>query len=192
MNRSLLLIALLTCTSAMADSASQVTSTSTIQSSGVGYSGNLNINQAAGDQQQQTNVRAIAIGTNAGASTSVNQKLTTPADRSINASSTIGGNSFSNGSGALGVNQSSGANNQMVNAMRISISANPQGIDDSVLSQQNVALLPSSGATDAHQGSRQVVTSDQAFTGSRGVTQVNQSAGVGNRMANTLSIRVAD
>lgn len=192
MNRSLLLIALLTCTSAMADSASQVSSTSTIQSSGVGYSGNLNINQAAGDQQQQTNVRAIAIGTNAGASTSVNQKLTTPADRSINASSTIGGNSFSNGGGALGVNQSSGANNQMVNAMRISISANPQGIDDSVLSQQNVALLPSSGATDAHQGSRQVVTSDQAFTGSRGVTQVNQSAGVGNRMANTLSIRVAD
>ncbi len=192
MNRSLLLIALLTCTSAMADSASQVTSTSTIQNSGAGYTGNLTINQAAGDQQQQTNVRAIAIGTNASASTSVNQKLTTPADRSINASSTIGGNSFSNGSGALGVNQSSGANNQMVNAMRISISANPQGIDDSVLSQQNVALLPSSGATDAHQGSRQVVTSDQAFTGSRGVTQVNQSAGVGNRMANTLSIRVAD
>ena len=52
MNRSLLLIALLTCTSAMADSASQVTSTSTIQNSGAGYTGNLNINQAAGDQQQ--------------------------------------------------------------------------------------------------------------------------------------------
>lgn len=123
---------------------------------------------------------------------SITQKITTPADRSMNATSSIGGNSFSNGNGALGVNQSAGANNQMINAMRISVSAAPQSIDDSALSQQNVALLPSSGATGTSQGSRQVVTSDQAFTGSRGVIQVNQSAGVGNRMANTLSIRVAD
>lgn len=192
MKLSLLLLALLACSSAMADSAGPVTDTSTIVNSGAGYTGGLNLNQAAGDQQQQTNVRAIAIGTEAKAVTRVTQKLDTPADRSVNASSTIGGNSFSNGNGVLGVNQSSGANNQMVNAMRISISAKPQSIDDSVLSQQNVTLVPSSGATDAQQGSRQVVTSDQAFTGSRGVIQVNQSAGVGNRMANTLSIRVAD
>ncbi|MGZ0701628.1 adhesin [Pseudomonas piscis] len=192
MKSSLILLALLGCASAMADGGSQVQDTATLSNSGSSYKGNLNINQAAGDQQQQANVRAIAIGTQAGASTSVNQKITTPADRSANASSTIGGNSFSNGNGALGVNQSSGANNQMVNALRISISANPQGMDDSALSQQNVALLPSSGAPDTHQGSRQVVTSDQAFTGSRGVVQVNQSAGVGNQMANTLSIRVAD
>ncbi|MCK9801809.1 adhesin [Pseudomonas sp. MAFF 302030] len=192
MKLSLLLLALLACSSAMADSAGPVTDTSTIVNSGAGYTGGLNLNQAAGDQQQQANVRAIAIGTEAKAVTRVTQKLDTPADRSVNASSTIGGNSFSNGNGVLGVNQSSGANNQMVNAMRISISAKPQSIDDSVLSQQNVTLVPSSGATDAQQGSRQVVTSDQAFTGSRGVIQVNQSAGVGNRMANTLSIRVAD
>ncbi|MCU7646707.1 adhesin [Pseudomonas piscis] len=192
MKLSLILLALLGCTSAMADSGSQVQDTAIIGNSGAGYKGNLNINQAAGDQQQQANVRAIAIGTNASASTGVTQKITTPANRSVNASSTIGGNSFSNGNGALGVNQSSGANNQMANALRISISANPQGMDDSALSQQNVALLPNSGAPDTHQGSRQVVTSDQAFTGSRGVVQVNQSAGVGNQMANTLSIRVAD
>ncbi|MCJ7959381.1 MAG: adhesin [Pseudomonas sp.] len=192
MKHSLLLLGLLACTTAMADNPSQVQDSATLVNSGSSYNGNLNINQAAGDQQQQTNIRAIAIGSNAKASTSVTQKLTTPADRTVNASSTIGGSSFSNGSGALGVNQSSGANNQMVNALRISISANPQSIDDSALSQQNVALLANSGASDAQQGSRQVVTSDQAFTGSRGVIQVNQSAGVGNRMANTLSIRVAD
>lgn len=192
MKRSLILLALLGCTSAMADSGAPVQDTATLSNSGARYTGNLNINQAAGDQQQQTNARAIAIGTNASASTSVTQKITTPADRSVNASSTIGGNSFSNGNGALGVNQSSGANNQMANTLRISISANPQGMDDSALSQQNVALSPNSGAPDTHQGSRQVATSDQAFTGSRGVVQVNQSAGVGNQMANTLSIRVAD
>jgi hypothetical protein len=163
-----------------------------IQDAGVQYKGNLNVNQAAGDQQQQTNVRAIAIGTNASATTSVQQKINTPANPSMNATATIGGTSFSNGNGVLGVNQSAGANNQMANAARISISAGPQSVDDSALSQQNVALLPNSGATGSQTGSRQVVTSDQAFTGSRGIIQVNQSAGVGNRMANTLSIRVAD
>jgi hypothetical protein len=192
MNRALLLLALFGCTSVMADPGVKTINTADIQDSGTQYRGNFNVNQAAGDQQQQTNVRAIAIGTGAGATTLVNQRLNTPANPSMNATATIGGTSFSNGNGVLGVNQSAGANNQMANVVRISISAAPQAIDDSALSQQNVALLPSSGATGTPTGSRQVVTSDQAFTGSRGVIQVNQSAGVGNRMANTLSIRVAD
>ena len=192
MNRSLLLLALLGCTSVMADSGVSSMNNASIQNSGTQYRGNFSINQAAGDQQQQANVRAIAIGTEAGATTSVQQKITTSANPSMGATANIGGISFSNGNGVLGVNQGVGANNQMANAMRISISAAPQAVDDSALSQQNVALLPNSGATGTPNGSRQVVTSDQAFTGSRGVIQVNQSAGVGNRMANTLSIRVAD
>lgn len=192
MNRSLIFLALLASASAMADSNVPVVNNANIQDSGTQYKGNFNVNQAAGDQQQQTNTRAIAIGSNASATTTVRQSLDAAANPAMNATATIGGSSFSNGNGVLGVNQSAGANNQMANAMRVSISANPQSIDDSVLSQQNVALLPDSGATGAPTGSRQVVTSDQAFTGSRGVIQVNQSAGVGNRMANTLSIRVAD
>ena len=192
MSRSLLLLALFGCTGVMADSGVSSVNNATLQDSGAQYRGNFNVNQATGDQQQQANVRAIAIDTQAGASTSVRQKITTPANPSMDATATIGGSSFSNGNGVLGVNQGAGANNQMANAMRVSISAAPQSVDDSALSQQNVALLPSSGATGTSPGSRQVTTSDQAFTGSRGVIQVNQSAGVGNRMANTLSIRVAD
>ena len=190
MNRTLLLLALLGCTSAMADPSS--VNSANIQDSGMQYRGNFNVNQAAGDQMQQANTKAIAIGTESHASTRVIQRIDTPADHSMNASANIGGNAFSNGKGILGVNQGAGANNQMANVTRVSISAGPQSIDDSALSQQNVALLPSSGATGTSIGSRQVTTSDQAFTGSRGVIQVNQSAGVGNRMANTLSIRVAD
>lgn len=190
MNRTLLLLALLGCTSAMADPSS--VNSANIQDSGMQYRGNFNVNQAAGNQMQQANTKAIAIGTESHASTRVTQRIDTPADRSMNASANIGGNAFSNGNGILGVNQGAGANNQMANVTRVSISAAPQSIDDSALSQQNVALLPSSGATGTSIGSRQVTTSDQAFTGSRGVIQVNQSAGVGNRMANTLSIRVAD
>ena len=190
MNRSLLLLALFGCVHALA--AADSVNNANIQDTGVQYRGNYNVNQAAGDQMQQTNTKAIAIGTSASATTNVRQHIDTPANPSTNASATIGGNSFSNGNGILGVNQGAGANNQMANVTRVSISAAPQSVDDSALSQQNVALLPSSGATGTSPGSRQVTTSDQAFTGSRGVIQVNQSAGVGNRMANTLSIRVAD
>jgi hypothetical protein len=192
MRATLILLALLGSSTVLADPGVAVVSSANLQDSGSRYTGNLNVNQAAGDRTQQTNTRAIAIGTEAQATTIVRQRLDTPADPSMNAPARIGGSSFTNGNGVLGVNQSAGANNQMANVMRIGISAQPQSIDDSALSQQNVALLPNSGATGTPTGSRQVVTSDQAFTGSRGVIQVNQSAGVGNRMANTLSIRVAD
>ncbi|MDR6961947.1 hypothetical protein J2W43_005967 [Pseudomonas brassicacearum] len=192
MKPALFLLALLGSSIALADPGVAVISNANLQDSGSHYTGNFNINQAAGDQTQQTNTRAIAIGTQAHATTNVQQRLDTQANPSMNATARIGGNAFTNGNGVLGVNQSAGANNQMANVMRVGISAQPQSIDDSALSQQNVALLPNSGATGAPTGSRQVVTSDQAFTGSRGVIQVNQSAGVGNRMANTLSIRVAD
>ncbi|MCL6702316.1 adhesin [Pseudomonas sp. T1.Ur] len=192
MNPTWLMIALLGSSAALADPGVAVSSHADLQNSGSRYTGNFNLNQAAGDQTQQTNTRAIAIGTDAQATTVVRQRLDTSASPALNASARIGGSSFTNGNGVLGVNQSAGANNQMANVMRVGISARPQSMDDSALSQQNVALVPNSGATETPTGSRQVATSDQAFTGSRGVIQVNQSAGVGNRMANTLSIRVAD
>ncbi|MDE1166556.1 MAG: adhesin [Pseudomonas sp.] len=191
MTRTLLVIALIGCSSAYA-AGPQAVDNALIDSTGQGYQGSLNVNQAAGDLHQQTNVRAIAIGTQANASTHVNQKLRTVVDPSLNARSAIEGNAFSNGNGALGINQSSGAANQQANAMRLTISAQPLSVDDSALSQQNVAFVRGSDSAAPTSGSRQVTTSDQAFTGSRGLIQLNQSAGVGNSMGNTLSVRVAD
>jgi len=181
MNRTLLLLALLGSASAMADN------NAVINNSGKDYRGNFSINQAAGNQQQQANNRAIALG---GQATTVNiQRLDGQVDPSLNAKAAIQGASFTNGNGMLGVNQAAGANNQTVNAVRISVNPGPQSIDDSVLLQQNTTQLTDSGLTPTT-GSRLVVTSDQAFTGSRGVIQVNQSAGVGNRVANTLGITI--
>lgn len=190
MKASLLFLALFCSASALA--ASPVEDNARIDSSAQNYKGNLSINQAAGDQQQQNNSRAIAIGHEAQATTRIIQQSDSPASRAVDASASIGGSSFSNGSGVLGINQSAGAGTQQANAVRISISAVPQSIDDSVLLQQNVALSNSSDPAHNAPGSRQVNTSDQAFTGSRGVVQLNQSAGVGNLMGNTLSVRVAD
>ncbi len=192
MKHTLLILATLCSTSAFAQSQVPVINNADINSSGSRYQGNLSVNQAAGDQQQQANARAFAVGPGASATTLIRQRLNTPAAPAMDARSSIQGNAFSNGSGALGVNQSAGANTQQANALRISLSAQPQSIDDSVLMQQNVTLFNNSDPADTPSGHRQVTTSDQAFTGGRGVIQLNQSAGVGNRMANTLSIRVAD
>ncbi|MFV3415740.1 adhesin [Pseudomonas nitroreducens] len=192
MNARLHALALLICSvSALAADPSMINNAS-IDSAVRNYRGVASVNQAAGDAQQQANGRAIAIGSNAQATTEFRQVVNAKVDLGQAASASIAGNAFSNGNGALGVNQAAGTANQQVNAMRISVSAVPQSVDDSVLSQQNVALPVNSGSTDSTTGNRQVVTSDQAFAGSRGVVQMSQSAGVGNRIANTLSIRVAD
>lgn len=190
MNRTLLLLALSCSASTFAQS--PVINNAEIDGSGIRHQGNLSVNQAAGDQQQQANARAIAIGNNASATTQIRQRLRSQVDPRMDARSSIQGDSFSHGNGVLGVNQSAGASNQQANALRISISSQPQSIDDSVLMQQNVTLINDSDPTDSAPGNRQVATSDQAFTGSRGVIQLNQSSGVGNRMANTLSVRVMD
>ena len=181
MNRSLLVLALLAAAPVFADN------TAVINNSGQQYEGVVSINQAAGNQQQMSNSRAIALG---GQATNVNiQRQNGSVDPSLNAKAAIHGTSFTNGNGVLGINQSAGANNQSINAVRISLNPGPQSIDDSVLLQQNSTQLTDSGLTPTT-GSRQVATSDQAFTGSRGVIQVNQSAGVGNRVANTLGITI--
>jgi len=182
MNRSLLLLALLGSTAVIADN------TAVINNSGKDYRGNLMVNQAAGNQQQTANNRAVALGGQA--TTSNIQRMDGNVDPSLNAKAAIEGTSFSNGNGMLGINQSAGANNQLVNAVRISVNPGPQSIDDSVLLQQNTTTLATDSGLTPTTGSRQVVTSDQAFTGSRGVIQVNQSAGVGNRVANTLGITI--
>ncbi|WP_194790681.1 adhesin [Pseudomonas sp. UFMG81] len=190
MRHSLLILA--TFCSAPAFAQSPIIDNATIDSSAAQYQGNMAVNQAAGDFQQQANARALASGHAASATTEIRQRLRVTVDSARDSQANIQGNAFSHGSGALGVNQSAGASTQQANALRISISAQPQSLDDSVLMQQNVALLNNSDATDSAPGYRQVSTSDQAFTGSRGVIQLNQSAGVGNRMANTFSVRVAE
>ncbi|WP_339456571.1 adhesin [Pseudomonas sp. EA_65y_Pfl1_P120] len=182
MKRSLLLLALLSSTAAMADN------TAVINNSGKDYNGNVMINQAAGNQQQMANNRAVTLGGQA--ATRNTQNMNGNVDPSLNAKASIEGASFTNGNGMVGINQSAGANNQSINAVRISLNPGPQSIDDSVLLQQNTTTLATDSGLTPTTGSRQVVTSDQAFTGSRGVIQVNQSAGVGNRVANTLGITI--
>lgn len=164
-----------------------------IDGSGRNYQGNLSVNQAAGNQHQQSNARALSNGINGHASTQQNQQLQLiDPSASLDASVSIKGDSFQ-GNGVVGINQSAGLGNQQINALRISTSntaSHPESLDDSVLAQ-SIAVTRNSGSPSAVPGQRIVDMDDQAFAGSVGVVQVNQSAGVGNQSYNNLSIRVA-
>lgn len=171
----------------------QVSNLSTIDNSGRTYQGVLSVNQAAGSQQQQINGRALAIGANANATSDFRQYQELDGiDTAMDAQANITGSAFSNGSGVLGVNQSAGAGTQQINSFRVSVGSAAQSVDDSILAQQNVMPAQNSGAAETSSVERAVAIDRQAFAGSSGVVQLNQSAGVGNRMANTVSIRVMD
>lgn len=165
-----------------------------IEASGVNYQGVLMINQAAGEGQQQANVRAISVGdTPASRITVVQSRDPLPTDTSLaSGSAHIQGNAFSNGKGVLGINQSAGIGNQHINAFRIEIGSFPEGLDDSGLAQSAASSSANSGAVVPQGGDRQVRVDDQAFSGSSGVVQLSQSAGVGNRTVNNLGIRITD
>ncbi|SDU01053.1 hypothetical protein SAMN05216296_1238 [Pseudomonas pohangensis] len=163
-----------------------------INRSGQNFQGNLMFNQAAGDAQQQANARAIAIGNQSAAQTNVqqsNNQIANPTQ--VNAAAHIGGSSFAGSQGIVGINQGAGGGNQQINALRIAGGA-PQGLDDSALAQQSVTPANLSGATEPQSGGRVVSIDDAAFGNSRGVVQLNQSAGVGNRSLNSLGIRISE
>lgn len=164
-----------------------------IQNSGQRYEGNLMVNQAAGDWQQQSNNRAIATGRQASASINVEQRLDhLPAPGAgRDSQALIQGAAFSRGNGLLGINQGAGQGNQQINAVRLQQGVAAQSLDDSALAQATT-LSPISGTAESLTGDRTVATDDRAFAGSRGVVQLNQSAGVGNQSANSLSIRVVE
>lgn len=171
--------------------------TANINQSGQNHQGVLMINQAAGDGQQQANARALAIGSTAdapaAAATKVRQiNASLPVNPAgIDANASIAGSSFANSQGVVGVNQGAGSGNQQINALRIA-SGLPQGLNDGALAQQSVRPSSLSGATEPQSGARSVSVDDSAFSNSRGVVQLNQSAGVGNRSINSLGIRITE
>lgn len=172
------------CLPVMADNA-------VIDSSGTGYQGNLMLNQAVGETHQQANARAIAPGSSP--QMKIHQErngLPDPRDTSAIRSS-IRGNAFSGGNGVLGINQSAGAANQQINGFRVGAGVHPESLDDSSLAQ-TAALSSPNSAEPRLTGDRRVEIDDQAFSESRGVVQLNQAAGVGNRMVNNLGIRILE
>lgn len=99
--------------------AGEPTTSASIDASASRYSGTLMFNQASGDLHQQVNARAVSAGELP--QIKVEQRLDgIPVDHASAAmQASILGNSFSGGSGVLGVNQSAGAANQQINGFRL-------------------------------------------------------------------------
>lgn len=184
------LVSLLSSAAALGDAAFHAD----IQSSGQGYNGVVMLNQSAGIDQQQANAGVLSAGSQSQGQISITQTRDTIADQplGIDASARISGDAFSQGNGVLGINQSAGIGNQHINAFRIEIGSMPESLDDSGLAQNAAPSSINSGVVAPQSGQRLVSIDDQAFAESRGVVQLTQSAGVGNRMVNNLGIRIME
>ncbi|WP_193075129.1 adhesin [Pseudomonas sp. FME51] len=166
--------------------------TATIDSSAAGYQGVLMVNQASGNLQQQVNARAVSAGAFPTLDVEQHRDGVLSTDAAVDLGAHIRGASFSGGSGVLGVNQGAGAGNQQINGFRLGAAARPESLDDQVLAQSAAGSFFNSAAEPFGAGERLVEIDDQAFSGSRGVVQLNQGAGVGNRMVNNLGIRMVE
>lgn len=162
----------------------------------VGVSGRVAINQAAGVGNVQANLAAIAVA-DRGAGVfdlQARQHAARGGDRLRTASARIEGQAFTDASGVLSLNQAAGSGNAQLNLFAIGRGdAMPAadfiaGLDDTAL-----AAVAGDNRTEGAGASPMVRTATidrDAFRGSQGVVQVNQTAGVGNASVNAIVLQL--
>ena len=166
-----------------------------IANAGVGLQGLLNVNQDAGNTNNQANIRSIAItdqddtvllnDVTGKVSTTGNRVETHGSDRS----NVITDNSFANGNGILGVNQTSGSANQTTNVLALAV-----GIGDNAVSIGDIDLEvehSENELVEAAPGNREDRIDGGAFSGFSGVAQVNQVSGDLNQVTSTVAVSVS-
>jgi hypothetical protein len=158
-----------------------------------GVSGASAVNLAAGDLNQQANLRSFTSG--GGASIQSRQSQTdNHADSPFAASASIGGHAYVGGSGLASINQASGSSNAQLNAVAAVLTA--QGIREATDGSLSTAVSASAG--EHHPGNdqasegkpRSVAVESSAMQGYQGVMQLNQAAGSGNATGNQLLLSV--
>lgn len=160
-----------------------------------GAHGAIAINMAAGDVNQQANLRSFSRGGQADSQVAaVQQQTGNQYDMPLHAAASIGGGAFRQASGLVSINQASGSGNAELNIVTAAL-AN-QGIretTDGSLSSTVFAIageqpLPDSSVAQA--GTRSVAVEATALRGFEGVLQLNQIAGSGNSTGNQFGLSV--
>jgi len=154
--------------------------------------GIIGVNMAAGDENVQVNARAIVIGEGVPVLSDLNiqqrihNKLTLGSP-SYNLDY-IGGDAFAGSTGIISINQTAGSGTAQANLVSIGI-----GGAGPVSPVSNEGLLMSygkvEGSLEGYEGRRSDIIDGNAFSGSHGLVQVNQSAGSANRVFNTVAIQ---
>lgn len=154
--------------------------------------GRFAVNVAAGDSNAQVNAGALSIDPSGGLAAanvishqSVGQNSITAPDLSI---AIIGDRAFTNSVGAISVNQASGVGNTQANGMAIALGVEVEAVSESLLSATASGVgLNGAGSSS---GEKAATISNTAFQGSRGLVQINQSAGSGNSTSNNFAFQL--
>jgi len=154
--------------------------------------GRVTVNMAAGDANRQVNAGALAINQDGGlasALTTSHQAIaSTHATPSNLSTALINNNAFVGSTGAISINQTSGELNSQANGLAFALGSRVEAVSESVLSETNsgTGLIDS----DSTMGTATAEIADTAFVGSRGLIQINQSAGSRNTTANNFAFQL--
>lgn len=155
-------------------------------------SGAVGVNMAAGDNNLQSNSGVVAVGDYASTQNDLIQKTIANGFTPDEAQTTIQGQVFSHSVGWMAVNQAAGQGNTQSNSIGVTAGANTGGaISDEYLKQvtsgqQGLAINPENPGNS----NQRVEIEGSAFKGSRGIIQVNQSAGTGNATSNSFQLHM--
>jgi hypothetical protein len=158
-----------------------------------GAAGASAVNMAAGDLNQQANLRAFASGGGATIQSRQTQQ-DNHVDRPLAASASIADQAYVAGSGLASINQASGSSNAQLNAVTAVLTA--QGIRETTDGSLSTAVSASAGEhrsggdPASNDGPRSVAVESSAMRGYQGVMQLNQAAGSGNATGNQLLLSV--
>ena len=167
-----------------------------------GAQGRIAVNQAAGTGNAQANLGALATSDGGlglvGVHAAQKPGATSPALRERDAAARIQHGAFSGSQGVLSVNQIAGSGNAQANLFMVG--QGPQGVVAAgvhgISGIDDAALADVAGDANTTEGAvvpswrREAVIADDAFRGSQGVVQVNQTAGVGNSSTNAIVLQL--
>jgi hypothetical protein len=156
-----------------------------------GIRGRAAVNMAAGEENIQSNAAALAAGAAGSAMIGIVQNANANGQNGASISTaSIGPGAFSNASGLLSINQTSGVANAQANTAALGVGAGVEVVADSTLATTISNAGPAVAGTGNKTRLQGVSISDTAFQGARGLVQVNQSAGSGNATANNFALHV--
>lgn len=156
--------------------------------------GHVGFNSSAGQGNAQSNATALGFGSGGviGGADLISEHQVAVATNGVrgNEDVVIRGDAFRAARGVVSVNQSSGSGNAQTNLVLIGIGGMSE-ISIDQLVQVSAPAAADSAEPAAGPAVRRTEISDSAFAGSRGIVQVNQSAGLGNRTANVFALNVS-
>jgi len=151
------------------------------------FQGLIGINMASGDNHAQVNLHLIGVG-NVPQSGMIDQATQAGGMIPGNSLDLIGEYAFQSASGIVSINQAAGSGTAEANLVRIGYGVTIP-LDTAVL-KQVVGSASQESFQENGNGIRTDIIDEHAFENSRGIVQVNQSAGMANAVSNNLVINV--